>query len=224
MKSRKSRKFVFDPKERGVRVPNRVMIQGLITLAKKYDRPPTMQEWNAWRLRPCNAAAVRRRFGTWKHTLRAAGFNVPEFGNHHPEDLMRLLEKAWRTLGRPPANQSFRIIAGISGHVFWRWGGIAKACDALAAYKRRRITRHQLLNPPPRASRMPLKPGLRFRVFERDNHKCVICGRGAVHNVQLHVDHIIPVCKGGPTEYDNLRVLCAACNRGKISKDRRAAA
>ncbi len=31
----------------------------------------------------------------------------------------------------------------------------------------------------------------------------------------IHIDHIVPVSKGGKTVPSNLQVLCAKCNLGK---------
>ena len=58
---------------------------------------------------------------------------------------------------------------------------------------------------------------LRFRVMQRDNFKCCICGASPAKDssVVLHVDHIVPWSKGGKTELDNLQTLCSNCNYGK---------
>lgn len=56
---------------------------------------------------------------------------------------------------------------------------------------------------------------LRYQVLNRDGHRCVICGASARDGVKLHVDHILPVSKGGKTELSNLRTLCERCNLGK---------
>ena len=48
--------------------------------------------------------------------------------------------------------------------------------------------------------------------------KCQICGRSAKDGAILHIDHIIPISKGGRTEIDNLRTLCQSCNLGKGSR------
>ncbi len=56
---------------------------------------------------------------------------------------------------------------------------------------------------------------LRYQVLNRDGHRCVICGASARDGVKLHVDHIVPVSKGGKTELSNLRTLCERCNLGK---------
>ena len=64
-----------------------------------------------------------------------------------------------------------------------------------------------------------LTPSLRYDILKRDNFKCVICGRTPKKDgVTLHVDHIIPVSKGGKTVPENLRTLCSICNLGKSDK------
>lgn len=59
---------------------------------------------------------------------------------------------------------------------------------------------------------------LRYDVMKRDGFRCVLCGRTANDGVVLHVDHIIPVARGGKTEISNLRTLCEFCNLGKSAK------
>ena len=59
---------------------------------------------------------------------------------------------------------------------------------------------------------------LRYDIMKRDNFRCVLCGRTANEGVKLHVDHIVPVAKGGLTVPDNLRTLCDQCNLGKSDK------
>lgn len=66
--------------------------------------------------------------------------------------------------------------------------------------------------------RNKLNDGLRYDIFKRDNFRCQICGSNASDNVKLHVDHIIPISKGGKTEYSNLQTLCERCNFGKSDK------
>lgn len=60
-----------------------------------------------------------------------------------------------------------------------------------------------------------MSPSLRYSILKRDNYRCRICGRSAVDGVQLEVDHIIPVSKGGESIESNLQTLCQECNRGK---------
>lgn len=56
---------------------------------------------------------------------------------------------------------------------------------------------------------------LRFSILQRDGYRCKICGRTANDGVRLHVDHIMPISKGGKTVPSNLQTLCEACNLGK---------
>ena len=69
-----------------------------------------------------------------------------------------------------------------------------------------------------RLERGKLTPSLRYDVLKRDNGRCVLCGRTAADGIQLQVDHILPVAKGGRTELSNLRTLCSLCNAGKSDK------
>lgn len=59
---------------------------------------------------------------------------------------------------------------------------------------------------------------LRYDIMNRDNFTCVLCGASARQGVRLHVDHIIPIAKGGKSTPDNLRTLCERCNVGKSDK------
>lgn len=57
---------------------------------------------------------------------------------------------------------------------------------------------------------------LRFEILNRDNFKCVYCGRSAdCEGVVLHVDHRQSVRDGGATSPDNLVTACSDCNLGK---------
>lgn len=59
---------------------------------------------------------------------------------------------------------------------------------------------------------------IRYNVLKRDNFRCKICGISAADGAKLHVDHIIPVSKGGKTVMSNLQTLCDRCNIGKSDK------
>jgi len=63
-----------------------------------------------------------------------------------------------------------------------------------------------------------MNPGLRYDVLKRDGFQCVYCGATAQDGVKLHIDHIIPISKGGKTEINNLQTLCDRCNLGKSAK------
>jgi hypothetical protein len=67
--------------------------------------------------------------------------------------------------------------------------------------------------------RVPVLPGWRWQVFQRDGWKCVACGQDASHGVLLHVDHIVPRSLGGQNELGNYQTLCHICNIGKSNRD-----
>jgi len=54
---------------------------------------------------------------------------------------------------------------------------------------------------------------LRRFVLQRDGYACSDCGS----TQRLHIDHIVPVSKGGPNHAANLRTLCQRCNLSKAA-------
>ena len=54
------------------------------------------------------------------------------------------------------------------------------------------------------------------RIIARDAGRCYLCG-ALVDQGDLHIDHVIPLSKGGVHSYDNLRVTCSTCNLRKGS-------
>ena len=75
--------------------------------------------------------------------------------------------------------------------------------------------RHQMFM---RQQRALMSDSLRYDILKRDGYRCHICGATQADGVKLHVDHIIPVSKGGRTEPSNLQTLCERCNLGKSNK------
>jgi len=55
---------------------------------------------------------------------------------------------------------------------------------------------------------------VRAAVMVRDGGRCRICYRA----INLQIDHIVPVSKGGTSEESNLQTLCGRCNRRKWKK------
>ena len=63
---------------------------------------------------------------------------------------------------------------------------------------------------PAKVSRQ-IPAGLRRAIWQRDKGKCQQCG--TTHGLQI--DHIKPFAQGGPTQLENLRLLCGAHNRAR---------
>lgn len=63
-----------------------------------------------------------------------------------------------------------------------------------------------------------MTPELRRRIKIRDHYTCQECGKYMPDEVGLHIDHIIPVSKGGKTVESNLQVLCDKCNLRKNNR------
>jgi hypothetical protein len=55
---------------------------------------------------------------------------------------------------------------------------------------------------------------LRAEVLLRDGARCRRCRT----TINLEIDHVVPVSKGGRTEEPNLQTLCRRCNRRKSKK------
>ena len=59
---------------------------------------------------------------------------------------------------------------------------------------------------------------LKDEVKKRDKYMCQICGKYMPDGVGIHIDHIIPISKGGKSVLSNLQVLCSKCNLQKGNK------
>lgn len=58
------------------------------------------------------------------------------------------------------------------------------------------------------------EPVVRRLIIVRDNSTCWICRR-VVPEDEIHLDHVIPISRGGKHHPDNVRVACASCNLWK---------
>lgn len=54
----------------------------------------------------------------------------------------------------------------------------------------------------------------RAYIIERDGSRCHMCKRRC-SGAGLHIDHVIPLSRGGTHTLENLRVACAKCNTSK---------
>jgi 5-methylcytosine-specific restriction endonuclease McrA len=54
-------------------------------------------------------------------------------------------------------------------------------------------------------------------IFKSQRGKCAYCRKKVGDS--YHVDHIVPIARGGPNVRSNLQITCAACNRAKAARD-----
>jgi hypothetical protein len=59
-----------------------------------------------------------------------------------------------------------------------------------------------------------------LKILTRDRFKCCICGKSPAtdETTILHIDHSVPVARGGKSDEKNLWTLCQHCNLKKSSK------
>ena len=68
------------------------------------------------------------------------------------------------------------------------------------------------------SKRTTFSKAIRQRVYDKYNGRCAYCGIGLIEgftdcrNEVFHVDHIIPISKGGSNKLINLNPSCAFCN------------
>lgn len=63
--------------------------------------------------------------------------------------------------------------------------------------------------------RAPVPQDVKWAILRRDGFRCKSCGS---EGRPLHVDHVLPVSKGGSDNPENLQALCDKCNLRKGAK------
>lgn len=197
--------------------------KGTIT-AKEYD------EYGLY-----NSNTLKRRYGnSWNNILKMCELNVTLNRNFSDKDLFEEIERVWILLGRQPTTNDIK--GGISKYCLQsytrRFGGWRSALQAFVDYINNDLTNEngdcdcknievkkecKLESTKIHLTKRDINLRLRFKVMQRDNFKCCICGASPAKDpsIELHIDHIVPWSKGGETTIDNLQTLCSKCNLGK---------
>lgn len=68
-----------------------------------------------------------------------------------------------------------------------------------------------------RASGGKLSPDLKVRLFASQKGCCACCRRDLPIE-EFHLDHVMPLSKGGSHEDKNMQLLCQPCNQSKYAK------
>jgi hypothetical protein len=169
-----------------------------------------------------SSAVMKTRFGSWNKALAAAGLLTQHRTRLTTEELFENIIAVWTALGRQPRKREMvKPLSKFTADPYvTRFGGWLSAMKAFVEYAN--ADSKVLLDNHPKQRvtlRGPRDPSLRlrFRVMLRDNFRCCNCGRSpATHlGLVLHIDHIDPWEKNGPTTYENLQTLCSDCNLGK---------
>ncbi len=129
------------------------------------------------------------------------------------EKCLANIANLWEYFGRPPWYEELNGSAScVSAGVYdKRWGGLRKTLEVFLEWINSDVQRAVEPGSPDAG------PALRFRSMKRDNFRCVACGRGpaGVDGTELHVQHAIPLSKGGKTLIENLLTLCGRCDPDK---------
>jgi hypothetical protein len=216
--------FHFDLQAKRTRLTDGNLIAALQTVAEKFGEGYfTSPQYDALLGKRPHSSTIIERFGSWKKALALVGIRGGRERRYSPQQLIKNLEAVWRELGYPPGKRNIaRLGEKISERPYKRqWGSVRAACEALAAFHDGNISKERLL-----AGRfygtvrktIPLKD--RWAVLRRDNYRCTKCGASPSndHKVELEVDHINPVARGGGNETENLQTLCRSCNQGKKNR------
>jgi len=192
----------------------------------------------------CSYYTIKRKFGGLINALVFARLiseseKKKKYGRVNKEELFEEIGRIWElTLskcGRRPYIKDFEENSILAP---WAWeshfGSFRKALTAYLTWEEENINKqevggHYISNTTVTTidqqkakfsfTRRTIPPGLRWKIFSRDDFKCTVCGKDPKnYEITLEVDHLIPWAEGGPTEMDNLRTLCSKCNLGKGNK------
>lgn len=95
-----------------------------------------------------------------------------------------------------------------------QWMGATEPLDLNALSDFLEAAKVESASPDDRFANRRVPDSLRAVVLMRDGGRCRKCHRA----IDLEIDHIVPVSRGGRTEEPNLQTLCRRCNRRKWKK------
>lgn len=216
--------FKFDIDAKKVRFTNSELLASLEKYAEKVNSRyfPTT-EYNKWSEKIAGAETICDRFGSWNKALKIIGINGGHERKYSNQELVQNLENIWKEIGYPPGKrQLVKYGQKISEQPYnKRWGSVGNACQQIAKYHEGKISREELVNnTSEKNTRETIPLNVRWKVLKKNNYTCVKCGQSPAKNndVELEIDHIFPVAKGGDNDVKNLQTLCRKCNQGKKDK------
>lgn len=153
--------------------------------------------FTAWR--KANPAKMRAHVSRWQKANRdKVSSRGRRYREAHPERIKTRRRRAYRD-DPDKAREAVRQ---------WRQANPARARDASAKRRARYLQAY-------------IAPVTKFdiaRMMAEQGGKCAVPGCGASLAASYHVDHIIPLAKGGTHEPSNVQLMCPSCNCSKGSK------
>ena len=138
------------------------------------------------------------------------------------EELFDNIQKVWDFKGSQPFLKDMEVEPSVIcwGTYFHRFGSWKKALEEFVKYKNNTNDVQYIQNKNNRKARKTINNSLKYDVMKRDCFKCQYCGKSPANDVgvELQIDHILPVSKGGTNEIENLKTICKDCNIGKFNK------
>lgn len=206
------------------------VLEELRRVAGKLGRPDfTVDDFNLHG--SFSVRAVRAFYRNWRRALEDAGLRPRSNSMRYTdEECYENLLMMWTRLGRQPNFREMKDYPSkVGGKAYvTRWSTWLGALEAFVArVQQDEVSVQEARTTASAGSAVPVKTkrpddgrvrlGLRYRVLVRDHFMCVLCGNSPTRDPQcvLHIDHIAPHSRGGPTTVENLRTLCKKCNLGK---------
>lgn len=186
-----------------------------------------IRDFDKWEQKPITGGAISKVFGSWTEAMRQAGLKSNRNRKKDIVEMVEMFKDAWESFDAIPSgkqlneylkSQSAPYSYRVYCHTF---GNINNLVQKIILHQKGKISDLDLSTPYiPKNIREPISPKIRYEVLQRDGGQCVKCGASPKNDnkVNLQVDHIIPVSKGGKTNISNLQTFCQKCNSGKSDR------
>lgn len=151
---------------------------------------------------PCKHGHICERYTATGHCLECNRIGAARHRAAHPGKAAAMMVR-WRRNYPDRAKESWR-----------RWQEANPQRVRELGRERTRRHRARLNGTLPQR----LKPEHLKEMLAAQRSRCGYC-RCRISLDRCHVDHIVPVARGGPHELSNLQLLCGTCNRVKGAQD-----
>lgn len=217
--------MTFDVKLPNLKVSDQQLLNDLIGVAKLLNKR-TLSKEEYKKHGEYSYTSFRNHFGTWKKALEKVGLSSARNWGTTRDEFHENLKDLWIKLGRQPKYSEITIPGSrYSGtayaHFFGSWTktliDFKKYLDEETVDTVKSIALKPIIERNDHKTKRHVNWRLRFKVMQRDNFKCRVCGRSPATDpkIILHVDHIKAWANSGETVLENLQTLCSKCNIGK---------